>query len=93
LAAYEGVFENEEYGRMEWRIVGGRLEVAMGLASSEVEVYDGRENKLRVELTGGGETVSFLFEGDRSTGLIYAGRTFARIQDAPSAGSGRSRGR
>jgi hypothetical protein len=46
-----------------------------------------------VELTGGGETVSFLFEGDRSTGLIYAGRTFARIQDAPSAGSGRSRGR
>ncbi len=78
LAAYTGVFENDELGTMEWRVVEGRLFVTAGLMASEVEVYDGAQNQLRVELTGGGEVVAFVMEGGQASGLRYAGRAFTR---------------
>ncbi|MCI0434582.1 MAG: serine hydrolase [Gemmatimonadetes bacterium] len=78
LEAYTGVFEDDALGRMEWRIRGGRLEVTAGLMTSDVEVYDGPNHRLRVELTGGGEVVEFLFRDGRVTGIRYAGRTFTK---------------
>jgi CubicO group peptidase (beta-lactamase class C family) len=79
LAACAGAFENEDLGRMTWRVVGGSLEVTMGVAWSGAEIYDGPAQKFRVELTGSGEVVTFLHEGNLVTGLKYAGREFQRV--------------
>ena len=78
LEVYAGTYHNADFGSMEWSLVDGRLNVAMGLAQSTMEVYDGQNNQLRVELTGGGSVVSFTFDGDRAISLTSAGRTFDR---------------
>lgn len=79
LEAYAGAYENDELGRMEWRVVDGELEVSMGLLESAVEVFNGAENQLRVELLGGGQVVGFAFQGDEARSLRYMGRAFARV--------------
>ena len=62
LEAYAGAFENDALGRLEFRIIDGRLEATIGRLWSAVEVFDNERNMLRVELTGGGSVVPFLFE-------------------------------
>ena len=80
LTAYAGVYENPEYGRVEFRLVGDKLEATMGRLWSAVEVYDGKANALRVELTGGGSVVRFQFgEDDRAEGLQFGPATFRRV--------------
>jgi hypothetical protein len=49
-----GTYESEALGRMKWIFMDGRLNAAMGIAESGVEVYDGTKYQLRVELLGGG---------------------------------------
>ena len=82
LEAYAGIYENESYGRMEWRVVSGGLEVRIGLARSRVEVFDAAEDLLRVELTGGGQVVSFHIpvEGGPARSLTYLGAEFVRVE-------------
>ena len=71
-----------EIPTMVWTIENGQLRVRMGMASSEVEVFDGTEHQLRVELTGGGTVVTFRVEqGDRQPlGLQYLSYEFVRVQ-------------
>jgi CubicO group peptidase (beta-lactamase class C family) len=78
LEAYAGTYENRELGRMIWRVVDGALEVQMGVARSSVEVYNGEENQLRVELVGGGQVIGFSISGERADSLNYLGRVFVR---------------
>ncbi len=77
--AYAGTYENSDFGRMTWRVIEGKLQATIGLLQSAAEVYDGKENQLRVELRGGGEVVGFHFDGDRADSLMYAGARFQRV--------------
>jgi CubicO group peptidase (beta-lactamase class C family) len=81
LEAYAGVYENEQLGRLEFAVVDGKLEARMGRLWSPVEVYDNQKNMLRVELTGGGEVVPFIFrEGEESAAALQFLRTeFRRL--------------
>jgi CubicO group peptidase (beta-lactamase class C family) len=80
LAAYAGVYENPLYGRMEWRVVNGKLEVRAGRLWSVAEVFDGEKNQLRVELQPGqGEVVTFHFDGGRASAVTYSEQTYRRI--------------
>ncbi|TFG66826.1 MAG: serine hydrolase [Gemmatimonadales bacterium] len=85
LEAYAGVYESPRLGKVFWTIRDGRLHAALGLAQSAVEVFNGEENQLRVELTGGGTVVAFEFpEGtDKAAALVVAGERFERIDDSP----------
>ncbi|HKY60267.1 MAG TPA: serine hydrolase [Gemmatimonadota bacterium] len=80
LEAYAGAYEHPALGRMEWRIVDDRLEVSMGVAESEAEVYAAAQDQLRVELTGGGEVIAFTFPegGGPAESLEYNGFTLRR---------------
>jgi CubicO group peptidase (beta-lactamase class C family) len=80
LADYAGVYENPRYGRMEWRVVGGALEVRAGVAASRAEVFDADKNQLRVELAGGGEVVTFRFPtaGGPAAGLRFEDEDWTR---------------
>ena len=82
LEVYAGAYEHPAVGRMEWRVVGDGLEVAMGIAESEAEVYAAAEDQLRVELTGGGEVVDFTFPegGGPAESLEYNGFTMVRVE-------------
>ncbi|HET6341718.1 MAG TPA: serine hydrolase [Gemmatimonadota bacterium] len=82
LEAYAGAYEHPALGRMEWRVVGDGLEVSMGIAESEAEVYAAAEDQLRVELTGGGEVIDFTFPegGGAAESLEYNGFTMARVE-------------
>ncbi len=81
--AYAGIYEHPDLGRMEWRVVDGHLEVSMGVARSDVEVYAAAENELRVELTGGGEVIAFTFPagGGPAESLDYNGFTMVRVDE------------
>lgn len=81
LEAYTGTYEHPALGRMVWRMAGDYLKVSMGVAESEAEVYAAAEDKLRVELTGGGEVVDFTFPGDGgpADSLEYDGFTMGRV--------------
>jgi CubicO group peptidase (beta-lactamase class C family) len=80
---YAGVYENDKYGRMEWRVVDGALESRMGVASSAAEVFDAKQNQLRVDFIGDGEVVEFVFlpSGGSARALQYRGETFERVKD------------
>ena len=83
LEAYIGTYDSPEGGRMEWRIVNGRLEASIGLLRSLAEVYDANSNALRVELVPGqGEVVRFAFSENRNQakGLEYNGMIFERVE-------------
>ncbi len=79
LEAYAGAYENDLLGRMEWTVVDDKLEVTMGLLKSAVEVFNGEQNQLRVELTGRGAVVGFSFDGDEARSLRYSGQNFRRV--------------
>jgi CubicO group peptidase (beta-lactamase class C family) len=83
LRDYTGVYDNVRLGRMEWRVISGELESRMGVAHSAGEVFDARQNQLRVNLIGDWEIVEFTFApGDRSArALKYRGETFERVKD------------
>jgi hypothetical protein len=82
LEDYAGVYEHPALGRMEWRVVDDHLEVSMGVAESEAEVYAAAEDKLRVELTGGGEVIDFTVPegGGPARSLEYNGFTLERME-------------
>ena len=81
LAAYAGTYESPTLGTMTWRVVGGGLEVHMGVASSRAEVFDAARDALRIELTGGGMTAGFEFpeDGGHATAVVVAGERFERV--------------
>lgn len=81
LEAYAGSYDNPTFGRMTWEVRGNRLHVRMGIARSDVEVYDAEEEALRVELTGGGAVARFEFpEGaERARALTLFGLRFTRV--------------
>lgn len=79
LETYAGVYENPEYGRLEFEVVGERLEATMGPLWSAVEVYDHTKNALRIELTGGGAVAVFEFgDDDVAEALSVANIRFTR---------------
>jgi CubicO group peptidase (beta-lactamase class C family) len=79
LEAYAGTYENELYGRIVFSVVNGKLEARAGQAWSAVEVYDGANNALRVELTGSGEVARFTMENGRGVSVEIGGITFRRV--------------
>ena len=79
LEAYAGTYENELYGRVALSIVNGKLEARAGQAWSPVEVFDGANNALRVELTGSGEVARFTIENGRAMSFTVGGITFRRV--------------
>lgn len=79
LEAYAGTYENELHGRVVFTVVEGKLEVRAGQAWSRVEVYDGQNNALRIELTGSGNVVRFTMENGRAVSFDWAGVTFERV--------------
>lgn len=79
LEAYAGTYENELYGRLVFSIVNGKLEARAGQAWSPVEVFDGAQNALRVELTGSGTVARFRFEGNRAVAVEVSGLVFRRV--------------
>ena len=83
LQDYAGVYENARLGGMEWRVVGRALESRMGVASSTAEVFDARQNQLRVNIIGDWEVVEFAFPpgGGPARAVQYRGETFERIKD------------
>ena len=79
LEAYAGTYENELYGRLVFSVVNGKLEARAGQAWSAVEVFDGAQNALRVELTGSGTVARFTFEGDRAVAVEVSGVRYRRV--------------
>lgn len=80
LDAYAGKYINDELGQMEWCIVNGTLEASIGLLHSVAEVYDAKQNQLRVELIPArGEVVGFFIQSGRAESISYKGREFMRI--------------
>ena len=79
LEAYAGTYENELYGRLVFSVVNGKLEARAGQAWSAVEVFDGAQNALRVELTGSGQVARFGFEGNRAVSVEVSGVRFRRV--------------
>jgi CubicO group peptidase (beta-lactamase class C family) len=81
MEGYVGTYESPALGRMVWTLENGRLMVQMGIAHSAVEVFNGTQNQLRVELTGGGSVVTFdvpLGES-QATALRFMNQSFARV--------------
>lgn len=80
LVAYAGDYRNEEWGTLRLRVQGGRLVATMGVARSDVEVYDAATNKLRVELFGSGDVLAMRFPpgADRPDALVMEGVEFRR---------------
>jgi CubicO group peptidase (beta-lactamase class C family) len=78
LSSYTGVYDNHDYGSMEWNLKDNRLEARMGLLWSPAEVYDGEKNQLRVELAGGGEVITFTVSDQKVVGLSYDGAVFEK---------------
>jgi CubicO group peptidase (beta-lactamase class C family) len=80
LEAYAGTYENELYGRIVFTVVNGKLEARAGAAWSAVEVFDGANNALRVELTGSGTVARFAFDGGRAVSVEIGGTVFRRVE-------------
>ena len=79
LEAYAGTYENELYGRLVFSVVNGKLEARAGEAWSAVEVFDGAQNALRVELTGSGTVARFVIENGRAVSVEIGGVVFRRV--------------
>jgi CubicO group peptidase (beta-lactamase class C family) len=84
LQDYAGVYDNFKYGRMEWRVVAGALESRIGEAHTSAEVFDAKQNQLRVDFLGYGEVVEFAFlpSGGSARSLQYRGERFERVKEA-----------
>ena len=73
------MYESTAGGRMEWQVINSKLVVTLGVLRSETEVYDASKDIIRVELTPPqGETVKFLFSGERAERAEYQGMVFTR---------------
>lgn len=83
LQDYTGVYENFKYGRMEWRIAADGLESRMGEAHTSAQVFDAKQNQLRVDFLGYAEVVEFAFPPGSvaAQALRYRGETFERLKD------------
>jgi CubicO group peptidase (beta-lactamase class C family) len=79
IEAYAGTYENELYGRIVLSVANGKLEARAGQAWSAVEVFDGANNALRIELTGSGEVARFTMENGRAVSFEMGGNTFRRV--------------
>jgi CubicO group peptidase (beta-lactamase class C family) len=79
LEAYAGTYENELYGRIVFTVVNGKLEARAGAAWSAVEVFDGAQNALRVELTGSGQVARVAVENGRAVSVEIGGVVFRRV--------------
>jgi len=81
LGDYAGVYENPRFGRMDWRVIAGGLEVRAGEATNRAEVYDAAANQLRVELMESGEVVTFRFEKEKgpAASLEYLEEEWKRV--------------
>ncbi len=84
LDRYAGTFENRRFGRMVVSVSGETLEVQMGAAKSLAEVFDAATNRLRVELTGRGAVLEFVFSDANApaTAVRYRGEVFSRFGGA-----------
>lgn len=78
IDAYAGTYENELYGRIVFSVVNGKLEARAGQAWSPVEVFDGANNALRVELTGSGSVARFTIVNGRAVSVEIGGTVFKR---------------
>ncbi len=79
--AYSGTFRNEQFGDVTFKVVNGKLESTMGPLWSAVEVFDGKRNMLRVELTGSGQVVQFDFgDGEQAKSFRLLGLVFERVK-------------
>ena len=69
---------------MRWTWEEDRLLVRWGVAESTVEVYDGAQYQLRVELLGGGAVVTFDVPNgaSRPTAFEFLKQTFTRTSEA-----------
>ena len=82
LHDYVGAYENSSFGRMEWRVAGGRLEVRMGVASSEAEVFDAATHQLRVAIAGDRELMEFVVpSAGPARAVKYRQQTFERVKE------------
>ena len=82
LQDYTGAYENNRFGRMEWRVAGGRLEVRMGAASSEVDVFDAATHQVRVAIAGDRELMEFVVpSAGPARAVKYRQQTFERVKD------------
>ena len=73
-----------EAGRMEWRVIDSKLVLSFGVLRSEALVYDASKDILRVELTPGqGDTVRFIFSGERAQQVEFGNRVFTRKLRVP----------
>lgn len=83
LESYAGIYEHPELGRMEWRLVNGKLESSIGLLRSQAEIYNAGNETVRVELTPGeGEVIRFFFgESEaQATSMEFRGAKFQRVR-------------
>lgn len=79
LEAYAGDYENELYGRLQIRVVNGKLEARMGSAWSVIEVFDNTKNRLRVEIFGSGQVVDVEMKDERAVAMNLGGIVFRRV--------------
>jgi CubicO group peptidase (beta-lactamase class C family) len=80
LRSYEGTYHNASHGRIVISRAGEKLRVRMGVAQSDVEVYDAKANQLRTELFGGGSVITVAMKGNRAASITHAGEVFQRVQ-------------
>lgn len=77
---YIGEFTNPELGKITITLIDGKLKIKAGIARSDVQVYDAEKNQLRVELTGGGEVITFVCEENQSPKFIYNSFEFVKSE-------------
>jgi CubicO group peptidase (beta-lactamase class C family) len=81
LGAYAGAYENPAFGRLELRVMNGKLEARMGAAWSAVEAYDASKNHLRLELFGTGEVAAVKMRKGVAETIEFGGMKFKRAGD------------
>lgn len=78
-AAYAGVYENPQLGRMTVREDGAVLHVSLGQLRSRSQYFT-RPEAIRVEMEeGSGDVIQFTVAGGRATALRYNGLDFRRV--------------
>jgi CubicO group peptidase (beta-lactamase class C family) len=82
LSAYAGTYEGPALGRLVLTFANGKLRAKMGIAESDVEVYDGGKYQLRVEVVGPAVLTFQVPAGaDRPTSVRLGDWEFARASD------------
>ena len=81
LADFAGRYSEPSFGEITFTERNGRLEYRWGVLSGPVEIYDAAKSQLRIEIAGGGNVVSFSFDGAGAAGgLEVQGVTFRRTR-------------